>query len=299
MILSRKRKRLLLVFLLCSSAIYIFILAPMDTGYEAADERSWVDFPVNYSHLITRFNFDVTKEIRSGDTGERNWALGNCSLESPESIRKDVVDLRVIVITYNRPQSLDRLLQSLNKAEYDNDNVKFEIWLDRSIYGQISKDTLTTARNFRVSYGRCSIIVHSTHVGIQGQWLNTWEPSAQSREMAVILEDDLTVSPFFYKYLKLVHNKYDSRRDVSGFSLQGTSLRHSDGHCCLNVATENKVFLYPTLGTTGFSPKRDSWFMFKSWLNHITSNGQRPPLIKDHVAVTWYEDLRRLGHEES
>jgi hypothetical protein len=37
-----------------------------------------------------------------------------------------------------------------------------------------------------------------------------WQPTEETKEMAVIFEDDLTVSPFFYRYLKNVHAKYGS-----------------------------------------------------------------------------------------
>ncbi|KAH3834750.1 uncharacterized protein LOC127876105 isoform X2 [Dreissena polymorpha] len=244
-------------------------------------EKTWVDFPVKYSS--------------SGSSS----LTTSCTLKPSEDSQFLKVDLRVIVITYGRPQSLLRLLRSLDAANYDRDSVLIEVWIDRSSWGQVSNETLAAALGFRFKKGACHVHVHSVHVGISGQWLTTWNPASDTGEIAVIFEDDLTVSPYFYKYLKLVHNTYGRRSDVSGFSLQGISLRHSDGKCCVNVPFENKVFLYPTLGTSGFSPNRVNWFNFQSWLKRIRDKGLQAPLINDHISVKWYKELKRQSEGES
>ena len=93
----------------------------------------------------------------------------------------------------------------------------------------------------------------------------TWNPPRKTPEMAVILEDDLTVSPYFYRYLKLFNRKYGNSPNVSGYSLQGKSIQHSTlvSDCCLEVDTKYQVFLYPTLGTSGFAPNRLPWIQFQ------------------------------------
>ena len=85
-----------------------------------------------------------------------------------------------------------------------------EIWIDRSKKdGKIDPTTYLVAKNFTFKYGDVRIHNHTRHVGLYGQWFGTWHPDPESKEIAVFLEDDVSVSPFFYRWLKNVHKKYD------------------------------------------------------------------------------------------
>ncbi|KAL4237218.1 hypothetical protein ACF0H5_001936 [Mactra antiquata] len=218
--------------------------------------------------------------------------LNHCVLVEKDYIRGKV-NLRVIIITFNRPQALKRLLRSLDWAVYNGENVIVEVWIDRDKEsGNFSKETLDVARSFTFTNALCEIRIHPKHVGIKGQWLTTWRAYDFLREILVILEDDLTVSKYFYKWLKLVHQKYGQWSNVSGFTLQGNSVRHSDGECCLNVKSTKKVFLYSTIGTSGFSPNNKNWKMFKTWLANLKKRQEGVPLVPNHVSSWWYQTGR-------
>ncbi|XP_033725644.1 uncharacterized protein LOC117315522 [Pecten maximus] len=51
------------------------------------------------------------------------------------------LDLRVIVITFDRASSVERLLTSLNNANYLGDKVAIDVWIDRSKSGVIHEET--------------------------------------------------------------------------------------------------------------------------------------------------------------
>ncbi|KAH3777701.1 hypothetical protein DPMN_179149 [Dreissena polymorpha] len=206
-------------------------------------------------------------------------------------------DCRILVLVYNRAQSLLRLLESLNKAEYFGDNVKLEVWIDRSDSGYIDEATYEIAVGFRFLHGKYQVMCHENHVGIYGQWLSTWQPSVNSSEIAVFLEDDLTVSPFFYRYLKLVHKKYDKHPEVNGYALQGVSILHGYTKTpeMLKGPEDRKVFLYPVLGTWGFSPKKASWMRFLEWFSAINMDMNFQPYVPQNVATDWYRSFQREG----
>jgi hypothetical protein len=48
-------------------------------------------------------------------------------INTSQAPRTGIIDLRLIIITYNRPWSLERLLTSLNEAEYFNNMVVIEV----------------------------------------------------------------------------------------------------------------------------------------------------------------------------
>jgi len=61
----------------------------------------------------------------------------------------DVVDLRVVVITFNRADSLLKLLRSLDTLVLDADRAALEIWIDRDRNGgDVDQRTLDVASSF-------------------------------------------------------------------------------------------------------------------------------------------------------
>ena len=66
--------------------------------------------------------------------------------------------LKLIVLTMNRPQSLLRLLRSINRTyfEYPGDRLELEIHVDRS-HGLLYQDCLNIAQNFSLPPGRGSV----------------------------------------------------------------------------------------------------------------------------------------------
>ena len=62
---------------------------------------------------------------------------------------QDQVDLRVIVITFNRPDSLSKLLRSLDTLVLDGDRAALELWIDRHRKNGVDKRTLEVASAFK------------------------------------------------------------------------------------------------------------------------------------------------------
>jgi len=61
----------------------------------------------------------------------------------------DVVDLRVIVLTFNRADSLSKLLRSLDTLVLDGDSAALEIWIDRDHRkNDVHRRTLDVAKAF-------------------------------------------------------------------------------------------------------------------------------------------------------
>ncbi|KAK3599744.1 hypothetical protein CHS0354_037221 [Potamilus streckersoni] len=207
--------------------------------------------------------------------------------------------IRIIVIVYNRATSLRRLLDSLNKAHYFGDTIALHVWIDRSKNGTIDSTTYGVASDFTFRHGQYYVHNQTCHAGIYGQWMGTWYPKSNSSEFAVILEDDLTVSPYFYKWLKLVHMKYDNYSNVNGYSLQGISIKHGatqSGY--LEVNETHTIFLYPVLGTWGFSPNNRNWRAFSDWYQEVRRDPKFRPLVPGIHPSVWYKEQLAKGHQD-
>jgi hypothetical protein len=139
-------------------------------------------------------------------------------------------DLRIIVLAYDRTETLQRLLESLGKAQYGNDKVDLDIWIDKPESGPIHQDVYDIADQFQWRFGLKQVHRREYNVGLAHQWLQSWNDSIPgglketTTEKALILEDDLEVSPYFWTWLKAAHVKYGNRPDVAGFTLQRANL---------------------------------------------------------------------------
>jgi hypothetical protein len=178
----------------------------------------------------------------------------------------DTVDFRIIAITYNRAASLSKLLRSLDSLELDGDKAALEIWIDVSDRGEYDEATVKAARSFQWTKGATRVHVQTSHAGIRGQWVDTWRPRPESRELGIILEDDIDVAPMAWRWLKAVHRAMANNSYFVGASLTSDqmSILSSSPKGPLAAPKTDTILMYKCLGTWGFSPKPDHWRRFQA-----------------------------------
>ena len=193
--------------------------------------------------------------------------------------------LKIRVLTFDRYASLQRLLTSLNEAEYGGDaDITLEIAIDSpanmSNLAVVEKNqkTIDTAKLFQWQHGSGSVMHQETHKGLVGQWTTGWHPESNT-EILLVLEDDTAVSPHYYTWLKrmvqtyyLDPAQYDPR--MYGFALQlqhtilGETLKERYGSRRVGdlVGNDTVLFRYQLVGTWGgvFFPQH--WREFVTWL---------------------------------
>ena len=209
----------------------------------------------------------------------------------------DEVDLRLIVLTYKRSESLRRLLSSLNDLVVDGDSVSLHIWIDRSQDGSLDAATAAVAAGFPWTLGPYRVHIQRQHVGIYGQWIDTWRPRAASREMALILEDDISVSPYAYRWLKAARRFYGHRPDVMGYTLQSDNVNRAAGGGPLQESSKKTAFMYRLLGSWGFAPRPDVWRDFQDWFHRVREDSAFKPYVPDLTMTKWYKafELKRTA----
>jgi len=184
---------------------------------------------------------------------------------------------------------------SVNDLELDGASVALEIWIDRDDHNDVDERTLWAARSFRWRYGGVRVHVHRQHVGIYGQWMATWRPrSALTGETGLLLEDDLTISPFAYRWLRAARRFYADRRDLAGFTLQSEGLiRATDnGPFRPPPAAQGAAYLYALMGSWGFAPRPDVWIGFQDWYATGVRHRLRP-IVAGLIMSKWYEQFER------
>jgi len=101
----------------------------------------------------------------------------------------------VVIVAYNRPDSLARLLGSLARAWHPR-KTRLIISVDG---GAGNEQTVRVARDFDWAPGEKEIIVREKNLGLKEHVL-ACAGMAADFGAAIILEDDLYVSPFYYEY---------------------------------------------------------------------------------------------------
>lgn len=135
-------------------------------------------------------------------------------------------NIAIIIIGFNRPRSLDRLLSSISTAEYNEfTNISLIISIDYS--GDESCRQL--AEKFEWIYGEKKVIVYEENLGLKKHVLCCGEYS-QMFEGIIVLEDDLIVSPQFYDYAQQAYHFYQGEPSVAGIALYHNTFNEV-AHC--------------------------------------------------------------------
>lgn len=216
-------------------------------------------------------------------------------------------NLTVIVLTMNRPKSLERLLNSLKATdfEYDNDSFNVVFHIDKST-GGLYDQTVKLAESFSMPEGhRGNVRVwkRSKNVGLRAAWFETcYYPGKPDNEYCLILEDDLEVSAYWFTWLRKAWRAYSHRTDVAGISLQRQTQMYKklennyDPAKVQDVRIQNgdDPFLYRLVGTWGFAPHPARWREMLDWFNSI-DHDKFDPYVKGMATSDWLHMHTSMG----
>jgi len=166
---------------------------------------------------------------------------------------------KIVVLAWQRPISLKRLLSSLLKADYQGDAVDLEIRVDGG-EGKEHERTIVIARGMEWDFGEVNVFLAPKNFGLAASWMKAWSPESED-EHAIILEDDNVVSKHFYRYVKTMFENYGDRPEVAGVTLQRGELIATGGK---RKFESSEPFGYRLLGSWGFAPHPHWWKKFVS-----------------------------------
>eukprot|EP00964_Phaeocystis_antarctica_P113138 scaffold77223_cov66-Phaeocystis_antarctica.AAC.2 len=176
--------------------------------------------------------------------------------------------LQVHVIAYRRPESLARLLSSLKAAHYDGDKVDLHLHIDAAdtaaagdLVAQVRQ--IANAEKASWQFGVVTVDEAKTHRGLRDMWLQSWVPRTLS-ERGLILEDDIELSPQYYRWLKSAHSTYAGSSSLAGISLQ--RLAWSPSGRPLNRLPGHVPLLSQTVSTWALSPIAEHWRGFQRFM---------------------------------
>lgn len=310
--MSVKKLFLSFVLLLCIITVLRHLRATSTTY--SSEEKLLVQ---NYYESLATKTLQIIESF--GFKNNAGTKPFNCTTGIP-CVYEEEVDLRLIVITYNRMVSVMKLLNSLQNLELDGDKAILEIWVDRNNKGQIHNETFEAVSKFKWKKGQTRVHVQTSHAGILGQWIDTWRPknappyqknlkaiesvpfnANDYHEIVLILEDDLNVSSQAYRWLKAAHRKYVDYKDYAGTSLWSDFVVAHNTMKRLKVAKNQSAFMYTCLGTWGFSPQPKLWAEFQDWYHETRSSPNASkfhPYVEGALPTSWYKQFEASGTQD-
>ncbi|CAL9750377.1 unnamed protein product [Musa acuminata subsp. burmannicoides] len=208
------------------------------------------------------------------------------------------------LLTFDRIDSLRRCLRSLAAADYAGDRVHLHVLVDhfRPANGssapsvdrklEESRRILDLIDRFRWVHGEKIVHYRTANAGLQAQWLEAWWPSSDD-EFAFVVEDDLELSPLYYKFLKRLILKYyydPANYDASiyGASLQRPRFVSGKKGNKLQLSSETRIFLYQMVGTWGQLLFPKPWKEFRLWYDERKAK-EIKPILQGMVTTGWYK----------
>ena len=195
----------------------------------------------------------------------------------------------IIAIGYNRADSLNRLLTSLNNAIYDYDDIKLIISIDHSKKENDEKnlEVLKAAETFVWKHGDKEVIYREKNMGLRPHVLACGD-LVNDYSSIIMLEDDIFVSPVFYRYACQALEFSSDKAYISGVSLYNHRMNFQTREMFYPIEDgyDNWYLKFPqSWGQAWTAPQ---WNGFKKWYDE---NSSQPPSGDDMPAsvAAWPE----------
>ena len=170
-------------------------------------------------------------------------------------------DIAIVVIGYNRLQSLKRLLESLNRADYDR---KATLYISLDAGGK--EGVRAVAEGFRWLAGPKKIIQHDNHLGLREHVLRCGDLSAE-HDALIVLEDDLAVSPQFYAYALDAYGFYKDDDKIAGISLYHHAYNETAQFPFVPLSDGSDVYFLQYVSSWGQMWTARQWSLFRDFFN--------------------------------
>ena len=167
----------------------------------------------------------------------------------------------LVIPAFSRPVALQRLLTSLSAASYPNQTT-----LVISMDGGGNPQVGDVAKAFDWPHGEKVIIPREQNLGPNRHILACGDMT-ETYGSVVILEDDLFVSPQFYKYAKAALEFYADDSKIAGIGLYSVSLNPWGKQPFVPFPDRSDVFFAQGIRAWGQVWSNATWTEFRTWLD--------------------------------
>lgn len=172
----------------------------------------------------------------------------------------------VVVVGYNRLESIKRLLLSLEQACYPSNDIPLVVSIDAS------GDELLYefVRGYKWQHGDCYAIIHEKRLGLKEHIFSCGDMTKYFKGV-IVLEDDLYVSPYFYDYVCKTLEYYENNPLVASIGLYSYQ---SNIYAALPFQPYQGLYdVWATQATVTWGEcwNKRMWSDFRKWLDDNTN----------------------------
>lgn len=169
----------------------------------------------------------------------------------------------IVIVTYNRPASLNRLLSFLSRAVFDSPDISLVISIDYQA-SILHDEVVKIANDFDWKYGFKKIIEHRNNLGLKAHVLLCGDLSEEYGAV-IVLEDDIVVSPYFYNYALQTLRVYNNDTNIAGISLYGNEWSQVADRSFSPAQNGSDVYFFQNAQSWGQVWSYNMWREFKEW----------------------------------
>lgn len=193
----------------------------------------------------------------------------------------------IVLIGYNRINGLNRLYESIKKADYGDDNVTLIISLDYSG----NQNIIDLVESFEWNHGEKRIILHQEKLGLKNHILKCGELLNEFDAIA-LFEDDILVSTNFYQFMKQSVPFYYDNKQVAGISLYSHQWNVNANLPFTPALSSYDIYFLQFAQSWGQIWLKNQWFEFIDWykqnLNFDSSDNSRvPEYVRNWKETSW------------
>lgn len=167
----------------------------------------------------------------------------------------------IVVVGYNRPDTLKRLLQSVGNATYHDGDINLIISLDKA---DNEEDVVKVANDFEWRFGKKTIRRFPERQGLRKHIIQCGDLT-EKYGAVIILEDDLLVAPDYYEYVKAALDYYENEECITGIALYSHEWNGYARKNFVPMADQYDTYLGQYSITWGQCWNRQWWSQFKTW----------------------------------
>lgn len=167
----------------------------------------------------------------------------------------------IIVVAYDRPDSLQRLLNSLRYAR-DVHDARLIISIDHQDFRNYKVKEV--ADSFQWPFGPKEVRYQQDHLGLKKHIMLNGELAVEFGAV-IILEDDLFVSPYFYQYARVALDYYCEDERIAGISLYNLPRQEMANLPFAPLGDSSDVYFTQMPSSLGQLWTREQWSQFKTW----------------------------------
>lgn len=196
----------------------------------------------------------------------------------------------IVIAACSRAQSLARLLDSVGAAVYSRADIPLIVSVDVPKGASCADpDVLRAAEDFRWTHGEKAVVVREEHLGLRRHVLLCGD-YALTHGAAVVLEDDLFVSAYFYEFAQQALEFSRGREKIGGISLycHRFNMIAAEPFEPIDDGSDNWYLQFAS--SWGAAWAAEQWRGFREWLDREPAIGSReevPAYVRGWPESSW------------